>query len=188
MTISVKLLTEILSYDGISGDLTWKSRPVDMFKDGGNRSAQSYCDMWNNRYKGKNALTAICSSGYKHGHILGKDYRAHRVAMAIKNGRWPKEFVDHLDGNKLNNSAHNLRGASPLGNQQNTSSRSGSTSEYLGVSWQSRDAVWVAQIRVNGKQTRLGSFSCPIKAAKAYDIAAQKYHGEFANPNFKETK
>jgi hypothetical protein len=43
---------------------------------------------------------------------------------------------------------------------------------------------WRARIRVNGKRISLGLFKDEIEAAKAYDRAARKYHGEFASLNF----
>jgi len=43
---------------------------------------------------------------------------------------------------------------------------------------------WQARMRVNGKHTFLRYFYDEVEAAKAYDRAARKYHGEFAALNF----
>jgi hypothetical protein len=40
------------------------------------------------------------------------------------------------------------------------------------------------QIIKNGKHIYLGYFATPEQAAKIYDKAAKKYHGEFAYSNF----
>jgi hypothetical protein len=45
---------------------------------------------------------------------------------------------------------------------------------------------WRARIRVNGRRIYLGSFENELDAAKAYDSAAKKHHGQFAAVNFPE--
>ncbi len=44
---------------------------------------------------------------------------------------------------------------------------------------------WIACIRVDRRQIKLGSFSDEIDAAKAYDRAAVEHFGVFARTNFK---
>ena len=108
--------------------------------------------------------------------------RMHRVIIDA-----PEEMhVDHINHNTLDNRRSNLRLCTNGENKKNSRSAKGSTSKYLGVGWDRHANKWEALIRVNGKQSRIGRFSCEVEAAKAYDAAARKHHGEFANPNFKE--
>jgi len=113
----------------------------------------------------------------------------------------PGMYCDHINHNGLDNRKANLRPASRTQNvwhrrkfTRRTSggfkpSRSGpdgkpSRSKYKGVDWASDMNRWRARIRVNGKRISLGSFKDEIEAAKAYDRAAKKYHGQFASLNF----
>lgn len=93
--------------------------------------------------------------------------------------------IDHRDGNGLNNTRWNLRFATKAQNAQNQRRRKGSrTSAYKGVSWNTRAAIWVAQIAVNGVKKNLGQFNSEIEAAKVYDAVAAHHFGEFAALNF----
>jgi len=89
--------------------------------------------------------------------------------------------TDHKNENKLDNRRKNLRTCTPTQNQCNvTNSRN--TSGFRGV-YLFHNGKYVAQIRINGKQTNLGYFTDKIEAAKVYNLAAKKYHGEFAKLN-----
>ena len=102
-------------------------------------------------------------------------------------GKPPKGFeIDHKNGNGLDNRRCNLRLCTRKENAINGRSHKDSKSKYKGVSWYRRGAKWHAQICPSGKKIHLGYFDSEIEAAKAYDQAARKYFGAFANPNFKE--
>lgn len=109
----------------------------------------------------------------------------HRIIMArvLDRELLRSEFVDHIDTNPLNNMRENLRLATRVQNGQNREMQRNNTSGYKGVSWDKYNRRWMAQIRANGVSMSLGSFKDPLKAARAYNEAALKYHGEFARLN-----
>ncbi len=92
-------------------------------------------------------------------------------------------LVDHINHNGLDNRKENLRICTPQENQFNCRSSIGSTSKYKGVCWYKHYKKWNAQIKNNDKYKNLGYFSSEIDAAIAYNIAATKLHGDFANLN-----
>lgn len=54
--------------------------------------------------------------------------------------------------------------------------------KYKGVS-KGSGKNYRARIKIDGKELRLGTFSDPIDAARAYDRAAKEFFGEFARLN-----
>jgi hypothetical protein len=95
------------------------------------------------------------------------------------------EVCDHINHNGLDNRKANLRPASRAENVFHRKKYSKtSRSKYKGITWKNTSKKWQAQIGVNGKKIFLGYFRDEFEAAKAYDKAARKYHGEFAALNF----
>lgn len=123
----------------------------------------------------------------------------HRMILGLKD---PAILIDHKDRDGLNNQKINLRIATSLENARNKGKTPGKTSQYLGVNINShtprhtrKDGTvkvyptytrWIATIRIDGKLKYLGRHKEEEAAARAYDVAAKHYFGEFANLNFKD--
>ena len=103
----------------------------------------------------------------------------HRFIMKPNKGM----VIDHLDGNPLNNKKNNLRICTHAENMRNSKIRINNKSGYKGVSYQENSNNYRASIRFNNIKINIGDFIDPIDAARAYNEAALKYHGEFANLN-----
>ena len=109
----------------------------------------------------------------------------HRLILGLQPG--DKRQCDHIDGDGLNNRRSNLRVCTAQQNQQCKRNLYEGTSEYKGVCWDRWRRKWVADIQVNYKHIRLGSFDSESDAARCYDRAALKYFGEFALTNERMT-
>lgn len=91
-----------------------------------------------------------------------------------------KFLPDHIDRNPFNNQRSNLRIATRSQNNANKKCIGGSG--YLGV-FPAGKSGWFARINKNGTRYYLGFYKVKEQAAMAYNIAAVKIHGEFANLN-----
>ena len=111
-----------------------------------------------------------------------KIVRLHRQIIEAPDGL----LVDHRNGNGLDNRRTNLRIATQSQNMQNRQKRKNSTSRFIGVWFVKNKNRWESRITYQGKRIWLGRFDNEIEAAKTYDAAARKYHGEFARLNFME--
>lgn len=90
--------------------------------------------------------------------------------------------IDHIDGDRLNNSKANLRFATSQKNSYNKKRpRNNKSSKYKGVCF--FRGRWVAQIGYNNINKYLGRFCTQKQAAAAYNKAAIRYHGQFASIN-----
>lgn len=111
--------------------------------------------------------------------IRGRIYKAHRIAWAITTGEWPKDMIDHVNGDPSDNRLCNLREATKSQNMMNVGKIKSNTSGIKGVGWSKASQKWRAYIRVNKKDIHLGLFENIEDAKKARIEAAIKYHGEF---------
>ncbi len=95
--------------------------------------------------------------------------------------------TDHINRDGMDNRSANLRPATHSQNLWNSRRRTGAkSSKYKGVSLKKQTRKWSARIGFENKEIHIGYFQNEIDAAKAYDEAAKKYHGEFASLNFPE--
>ena len=139
---------------------------------------------WLNQFKwhvheGKNGNNYALTKSVK----LGKGtVKMHRVIMKITD---PKVFIDHIDGDGLNNQRDNLRIATSSENGANRKCNKESTSsKYKGVSINNSrgNIYWRAACR---KDYKVYAIYCTneIEAAIAYNVMALGLHGEFARLN-----
>ena len=116
--------------------------------------------------------------GEKH----GKHIRMHRVLMNAPSDK----FVDHINGNPLDNRKANLRLCTNAENCRNKKLDVRNTSGFRGVSWYPRNGKWISAIKHAGGVKFLGYFDDKMEAAKVWDAMAIKLHGEFARLNFSQ--
>ncbi|APM39404.1 HNH endonuclease [Clostridium kluyveri] len=95
----------------------------------------------------------------------------------------PKQIIDHIDGNGLNNCKSNLRIVTSQQNSFNRRYKVLKTSKYKGVYWNSQFKRWKARIQVDGKRILIGTFENEEDAARAYSEKALFYFKEFAKLN-----
>lgn len=115
-----------------------------------------------------------------YGDWVGRRYKSQRMHNLIMQELW----IDHIDGDGLNNQKSNLRKCTNSENLANVRNTIGSSSRYKGVYLRKDTQKWDAHICKDRKKYALGSYTLEVEAALAYDRAAQELFGEFARLNF----
>jgi hypothetical protein len=107
-------------------------------------------------------------------------------------------LVDHKDGNGLNNTRGNIRVCTVSENTRNRRGNLNASSKYKGVAKFEHKVTrvttsgriikyfylrYAAVIQADGKIIRLGKYKTEVEAAAAYNVAAIKYHKDFARLN-----
>lgn len=124
------------------------------------------------------------STGYAYSNKQENKKRImmHRLIMNDPKGK----YIDHINGDKLDNRKENLRICTNSQNLMNRGKSFNNKSGYKGVSKRS-DYGYRAEIRLEGKKYYAGSAKTPEEAARMYDKKCIELHGEFAVTNFKKS-
>lgn len=110
-----------------------------------------------------------------------KQILMHRLILRVSQN----QFIDHINGDGLDNRKENLRITTHTQNNMNKH-KSWGFSKYKGVYWNKKENKWIAHLKKNSKRIFLKRFNSEIDAALAYDAKARELFGEFARPNFSE--
>jgi hypothetical protein len=87
-------------------------------------------------------------------------------------------FIDHINGNTLDNRRSNLRASTNRQNQWNQKRVRGII-PFKGVTFE--NGGYRSRIRVNGKKKSLGIFKTAIEASNAYNKASLELHGSYSH-------
>lgn len=114
----------------------------------------------------------VAANNYK-----GQGYRYLHSVILDKGGR--SVYVDHHDGNRLNNRSYNLRFADYSQNGFNKGIGRLNKSGRVGVHWSKTNKKWCAMIRAYGYHKNLGYFDNFDDAVKCREAAEHEYFREF---------
>lgn len=134
---------------------------------------------WLSRYKWFAAK--IGNTHYAYRRQGEKHISMHRVIMKPP----PNMQIDHANHDGLDNRKLNMRICTNQQNAQNQRKAIGfkKSSKHKGVCWSKNKRKWQASIEANQKKPFLGYFDLEIEAAAAYNNAAKRYFGEYAELN-----
>lgn len=138
---------------------------------------------WRTTGKGK------ASAGVEAGTPHNKGYRSvcidrrwlltHRILFAMDKGYWPKNQIDHINGDKLDNRSNNLREVTNAQNHMNSPLQKNNVSGIKGVGWCNRLEKWRVQLKLSGKVKHLGYYEDLELAALVRARAEEIYFGEY---------
>lgn len=112
------------------------------------------------------------SDGYQRIAVDNFRRRAHTWAWLYMTGEYPKDEIDHRNGNRSDNSWTNLRASTSKMNKQNRrSANKGNKTGFLGVSLAPAN-----KFKARIDHAHLGVFDTPEEAHAAYLKAKRKLH------------
>lgn len=111
--------------------------------------------------------------------IDGVKHRRSRLAFLFMTGRFPKDMIDHINGNSLDDRWVNLRAASAMQNAWNHKGRTKKSGTPMGVR-KVPSGRYMARIGCKGVQHSLGTFDTIEEASAAYRAARRRFFREFA--------
>ena len=125
---------------------------------------------------------------YLSGYVQGEKIYMHKYVMILKGYdldtiRQNNCIIDHINHVQHDNRYSNLRVNTFGGNSHNKTKLTGTSSLYIGVTYNNNCSKWSARIHKDYKQYNLGLYNTEIEAAIAYNTKALELYGEYANLN-----
>lgn len=152
-------LRELIKYCPDTGDFTWvvnRKGPAKM----GDR-AGTVCPL---------GYTVICLDGIR--------YMSHRLAFMYVTGQFPRDEIDHIDGNPRNNSWINLREATRATNCQNTRVSKNNKLGIKGICLH-HTGKYRAYTSIGAKSVHIGLYETVEEAKLARDKVVSELHGDY---------
>lgn len=134
----LELLRERFAYCPETGRLTWRVMPS------------------NNVAIGQMA-GVVLKIGYRKVVVNNEQLYAHHIAWYLHHGEWPSIMIDHINGDRDDNRAGNLRLADQSQQNFNTKRNVKNTSGVKGVARCAKTGRWRAYITIGRKQKFLGN-------------------------------
>lgn len=160
--ISAERIRELLDYNPCTGVCRWRRAPSNLA-----------------RVKIGVPITSQDSYGHIQVKINGRSRLLHRLIWLYQTGTWPGAEIDHINGVRNDNRWVNLREANRNSNMHNERrAHSRTSSGELGVQPSKTPGKWMANIRLNTKPIRLGTYPTKVAALSAYLNAKCLAHPE----------
>lgn len=122
------------------------------------------------------AMSCFVKSMDKSHPLYHKHTKMHRYILGITD---PNTYIDHIDGNGLNNHKSNLRVCTNSENQQNYIKKRKSTSCFNGVSYSPKSRIgkrWTCRVSNNKDRILIGYYPTELDAAIARDVYIIKHN------------
>lgn len=158
--LTLSRLRETLHYDPDTGVFIWK------FATSSRNPAGSVAGV-------------VMQNGYRLITLDGKKHLAHRLAWFYVNGVFPKNDLDHINRDRLDNRISNLRPATRAQNMANGNIRSDNSTGVPNVSPYA-DGRYRVSIQKNGKPIHVTCCDTIEEAEAAAKSASREIHGEFS--------
>lgn len=164
MPFTLENARKLLRYDPVSGNFYWLE---DRLSFAGKAK--------------KGSVAGTINHGYVQVGVLGRNFRAHRLAWLFVTNSMPEKGkeIDHINGIRSDNRWCNLRLVNRSQNTMNGITRSDNLSGQRGVSWRKDTSKWHARICIEGKIKMLGNFNSFDEACMARRDAERVLFGEY---------
>lgn len=140
--LTVEELKHHFKYDPVTGDFT---RVVGF-------------DSWCREIPDNHLIIECNNRGYRWVRFKNLNFLVHRLVWLYMTGDHPTDEIDHIDGDRQNNSWSNLRHVTAFENSRNQGERKDNTSGCRGVTFSKRNRKWCTRISHKGVRYSLGYF------------------------------